>query len=166
MILDKFFKVGTQKAFFTGDESARNDPDLAFIPNQFWMQWQQLQQAAKQAASAPPGGGGGDAPPPGDGGGGGGGEEQVDPNGQAPNANQASTTEPSSAPQAESGEDLTRSIDQALFTLSKSEKDMPVSKRKLLAAQKLTVEAFRKGLTDEWMALAAEVVEIANGHAE
>ena len=159
-ILDKFYTVGEQKAFFTGDESARNDPDLQYIPNQFWFNWQQMQQAASQTQPSPSGEGG---PPQGGGGPpGGGGEEQVNPEGKAPNANQASDTEPSSAPQAESGEDLTRSIDQALFTLSKSEKDMPQSKRKLLAQQKMMIAKFRKEMEGDLEQALGEVLDIAN----
>jgi hypothetical protein len=164
-VLDKFFTIGVQKAYFTGDESARSDPKLDYIPNAFYFQNLQLMQAASQPQPGADGGGGDPGGQPGDSQGNSGVEEQP-PGGQAPNANQAGGTEPAEAPQAATGEDLTRSIDQALFTLSKSEKDMPLSKRKLLLQQKMTIEAFRKGLTDEWVTLAAEVLDIADGHVK
>lgn len=164
-VLDKMYTVGQQKAFFTGDESARTDPRLDFYPNPFYFQHMQMMQADKQAQMAAQGGGApggqGEASPGQEGA-----PEVVDPTGQAPNANQASGMDPSGAPKAETGEDLTRSIDQALFALSKSENNMPMSKRKLLYQQKMIREKVVKELDEDFKVLIGEVLSVAQNQVK
>jgi hypothetical protein len=150
------------------------DPQFDYVRDPFWFQMQQLndqrqqmaaqQQAQQQQAAA----GGGD---------------QADPNSDQPNAPGTTDSAPEpdagggddsgpktekqkdsqagqGAPQAQPaqpGEDLTRSIDQALTMLSKSEKDLPESKRKLLAQHRMTMVRLRSGLDEELRAAAREI---------
>lgn len=167
-VLDKLFTVGQQKAFFTGDESARNDPTLAFYPNQFWFQWQQMlmqkQQMEQQAQqmemqaqqqAAQPQQIEGQTPDGQD-------PAQVEQNnleGQAPNANQAQDTSPASAPEPPT-EDLARAIDQAMYTLTKSEREVPKSKRNLLLQQKLLIEKALKELEKDSEEAIASILKI------
>ena len=158
-ILDKYVPVGMIIENFFGVEGASKDPGLQYYRDSFWFQMQakllqqqqmqqQAQMAQQQAAQGqPPGGppgddggdkGGGDKPPPG---GSGGGQE---------------------APQQEQpGSDLTRSLDQAITMLTKSEAQLPLSKRKLLHQHKETVERFMQGWEKDLEAATKEILAVA-----
>ena len=121
-ILDKFLTVGYQKEMFFGVKGAAQDPTLAFVPNPFWFQWQQVldarQQMQQQAAmGAPPDGGA----PGGDSGGGGGGAPPQ-PDNTAKNSPQADN--PSDGTESQNGAQAAgnalNSIDAASKSLGKS----------------------------------------------
>ncbi len=179
-LLDKYFTVGQIMERFCGVKDASKDPELAYMRDPFWFQFQQLKQAQQQMAqqqqqaqqAAAQG-----LPPPGQGGGGGDSGSGDDGGGAAPQegsggptaggANQGdaqgSGTE-GSAPggaQDDSGEDLSRSIEQVIDVLSKGERHLPPSRRRLLHQQNVTItkamEHFEKDLAD----MNKEVLEIA-----
>jgi hypothetical protein len=123
-IVTSFKTQGEILEEFFGVEGASKDPNWAYVANPFWFQWQQLKmeqqqmaQAQQQAAQQPPGGGDGSKGPPGQGGGG---------------QDQGGDAVPKVEPGAQNDEDLTRSVDQAIGVLTKGEKDLPPSKRRLL----------------------------------
>jgi hypothetical protein len=156
-ILDKYITVGEILEFFFDREGASKDPRWNYVRDPFYqaqqqmlMQQQQMaqqqQMQAQQAAQGPSG------PPPDDGGGQGGG--QPAPEGSPGPGNEPAMTEKqktaaveeaSASPSGPPAEDLTRSIDQALGLLSKAEKQLPASKRKILAKQKTLLSEFMTG---------------------
>ena len=144
--IDKYLTVGQIQESFLGKEGASKDPNMAYYRDPYWFQMQQLimsskqsanqQQAEQQAAEAgeqandvkqPPKQLGSDA-------------GQQDAPSQAngsPDAGQAPPT------------DLSRSIDQALEVLSKSEEDLPPAKRHILDKHRKTVASFMDGFTKD-----------------
>lgn len=166
-IIDKYLPVGQVMEHLLGVQGASKNPQLQYIRDPFWFQWQQLQmqmqqmqmqqqQMQMQAQQGQQG------QPPSD-------AQQGPPQEgeQPPQGQEAGPEQSPEQPQEGSrpAEDLTRSIDQALSLLSKSEKQLPPSKRRLLAQQKKTVDHFLKGweedvakATDEILRLAARTV--------
>ncbi len=154
--VDKYRTVDDIRVHFLGLPS---DPSFAYVRDPFWFQMQQLQQQAQQmqqqaqaeqqqaAQGAAPGGG--DQP-----GGGGGGDDQGGGDQQ----------------QQQPGEDLSRSLDQALQILSKgggltkSERNLTPSRRKLLAQQRITIERLRTGLESDLREATKEILAEAEKH--
>lgn len=186
-ILDKYVPVGEILEFFFDRKGASQDPQWGYVRDPFWfnqqerllqqqqmqLQQQQMQaQAAAQAVGAPPpeggggpgdGGGGGGAPPP-DGGGAPQGEAAKPdrPENSTENQKNQAVEEASASPG--DGADLTRSIDQALGAidiLSKSEAQLPPSKRKLLRHQKVLIQDFLKGWSTDAAEAQREILDIA-----
>lgn len=185
-LLDKYFTVGQILERFCGIKGATKDPQLAYFRDPFWFQFQQLQQQAQQMqmqqqqaqqAQAqglpPPGQGGGGGGPPGSGGG-----DSEDSSGgqgasggpQAGGGNQGDASEGStdgSAPggSQDAGEDLSRSIEQVMDLLSKSdgEKHLPPSRRRLLHQQDQTVKKFMASLEKDLQDMSKDVLDIAKG---
>lgn len=136
-ILDKYFTVGQIKARFFGDKKAEKDPSLAYYRDAMWLQWQEVLnqrqmmeiQQEQIAMAQDQGGSPGQSGPPQAGNvpeNGGGKEGNGEPNQQAV--------------QPEGEElDLSRGIDQLIGTLSKSEKQLDPSKRRLLAQHRAVV---------------------------
>jgi hypothetical protein len=149
-LLDKYFTVGQILERFCGVVGAGAKPELAYMRDPFWFQMQQIQQQAQQMqaqaqqqAMQPqqPGG-----PPPGDG----------------QQAAQPPPQEQSQAPaEGEEDGDITSSLDQVIDMLSKSEKHLPPSRRRLLHQQRRLVDdgiaAFRKDLEK----LGDEILDVA-----
>lgn len=183
-ILDKYVPVGEILEFFFDRQGASQDPQWAYVRDQFWVgnqqrndQMQQMQQqmamqqqqmAAGGAPPQDPGGGGG---PPQDGGGappGGSGEmsegaKPTQPENQTEHQKTDAVQEASASPG--DGQDLTRSIDQALGAidfLSKSEAQLPPSKRKLLQHQKMLVADFMRGFAEDAKEAQLEIIGIAD----
>jgi hypothetical protein len=124
MVLDNHsgLFVGEIAAHFLGRPELKDRPDLQYVRDPLWFQYQNLllqQQQAQQPQQPQEGG-----------------EE----------GEKTTKTEDS---------DLTRSIDQAIGLLSKSEAQLPPSKRRLLAQHKATVDHFIRG----WEADVAEATE-------
>ncbi len=156
MVLDKYVRVGAIIEKFFGVHGASKAQDLQYYRDPFWFQWQQLmmqmqqmqmqmQQAqAQQAGGQPPSGEGG--PPP-EGGGEPQPKEQEQPQGK------------------EEEGDLSRSLDQLIGTLNKSEAQLPPSKRRLLTQQKRVV----KEVMDKWEAdskkAIGEILDVVAQHA-
>ena len=139
-ILDKSgIMVGEQLEHFFGIKGAKERPDLQYVRDPFWFQYQQLLQAQQQAEAQaqqpqqPQGGGEGQEGQP---------QQQV------------------------KDSDLTRSIDQAIGLLSKSEAQLPPSKRRLLLHHKRTVEHFLDGWQKDIAEATKEIVKIADQHVE
>lgn len=124
--------VGEIAAHFLGRPDLKDRPDLQYVRDPMWFQFQQLQQAAQQAQQPQQPEGGGDG-------------------------QQTSKTEDS---------DLTRSIDQAIGLLSKSEKQLPASKRRLLAQHKATVEHFLQGWEDDVKEATEEILRAVDSKLE
>jgi hypothetical protein len=183
-IIDKYIPVGQIVEKFFGVEGASKDPNLQYLRDPFWFQFQQLQQAQQQmqqqaqaqqqqaAAGGPPGGGegGGD-----DGGGEGGGDDKAPAGGEegdAPGQQEQTPTDASEQPteagappqQPDQGQDLTRSIDQAIGLLTKSESSLPRSKQKLLAQHRQTLQHFQRGLADETRLATKEILAVVEQH--
>lgn len=172
-IVDKYVTVGTILEKFFGVEGATKDPQYAYVRDQFWFQWQQMQmqqqqmqqqaqmqqQQAAQGGGAPPpdgGGGGGGAPPPsGEDGGGGGGEEATQ---------QQAQEESQQAAQQAAGE-ISSGVDQAEAML-KSEAALNPVQKKALAQHRATVAKFQKFWEDDSRAALAEIARAATQDVE
>lgn len=140
-ILDKFYTVGQIKEFWFGEKDASKDPKWAYVRDEFWMQWQQQQQAQQQA------------------------QAQAQQQAQQPqNPSQGPQDAPQSTQTQDQGEDLTRSLDQAIGLLSKSEAQLPPSKRRLLHQQKATIQHFLDGWEDDLKQATKEILEVAEMH--
>ena len=169
-LVDKYCTVGEIDEFFRGIQGASKDPQKQYKRDPFFFQWLEFQaqmQAAQQQAQnpQPPGGGGGDS------GGGGGGEEggQQEGGGQpAETEKQKSADAQSPAPGAGSaqpeqpGEDLSRSLDQVVNILSKSEANLPASKRRLLAQHRQTVEHALKQFEADLKSMQGDIMDVAD----
>ncbi len=175
-ILDKYKTVGEILEFFFGIEGASKQPQWAYVRDPFWFQWQQLQmqqqqmqqQAAMQQQQAAQGG-----PPPEDGGGGQGGggqEEGGDGGGQpggsdtggSPNPAQTENQKSAAAEKSSGGGDLSTAADQAMGALSKAEKDLPPSKRRILQQHKMMVEDFLKGWERDQHEAVKDILDLAS----
>ncbi len=177
-ILDKYYTVGQIKEHFMGIVGASKDPQWNYVRDPFYfqnlqlqMQMQQAQAQAEQAkqqaqqggagggqgGQGAPGGAGGGAPPqgPSDGG-----QDQQEASGVA-----SGTADQSGGEQEAPGTDLTRSIDQAIAVLTKSESQLPTSKRVLLAQHRKTMDKFRRGLEDDIRLATREILDIAGKHS-
>lgn len=127
--------VGEIAAHFFGRPDLKDRPDLQYVQDPMWFEYQNLlmqQQQAQQAAQQP------QQPP-------------TDANG-----NPTAQTQES---------DLTRSLDQAIGLLTKSEKQLPPSKRRILAQHKATVEHFIKGWEEDVKAATDEILKLAESQA-
>lgn len=187
-IVDKYLTVGEVKEVFFGIAGASQDPDLQYYRDEFWFNFQQLkdqrqqmamqmQQAQQQAAQ-----GGG---PGGGGGGGGAPNSQQDPGEGVSDTDQAggdddgpASKKPYDAPSeqqktaqaqqasAGGGEDLTRSIDQAIAVLTKGEDQLPPSKRRLLAQHRLTLKQAVETWEEDLRRATSEIVGVAEKHVK
>ncbi|NDD54102.1 hypothetical protein EBZ39_09530, partial [bacterium] len=126
-VIDKYMPVGQIMEHFLGVEGAAKNPGLQYIRDPFWFQWQQLQMQQQQMQMQM--------------------QQQMQQQqqmqaaqgqqGQPPKEGQPQaegSPQPESAPEQNGppAQDLTRSIDQALEALTKSEKQLPPSKRRIL----------------------------------
>jgi hypothetical protein len=145
-ILDSYINVGEIMEHFLGVEGASKDPRFQYLRDPFFFQWQQLQmqqeqmaqqaQQAQQAAQQPQG-----QPQPGQPGQG----QPQDPQ------------QPQQEPQ-----DLTRSADQLLEMLNKSEAQLPAGKKRLLHHQRKIVEHALSEFEKDSKSVIDEILEAAN----
>jgi hypothetical protein len=166
-ILDKYVPVGKIIEKFFGVEGASKDPRFDYCRDPFYfqniqlqmqqqqMQMEQQQQAAQQQAAAQQGQqpqegqpqGGGEGQPPE---GGGGQSQEGQPQGQEA--------------QPEQGGELSQGVDGALQDMSKSEAQLPPSKRRLVVQQRKTI----KHVMDAWEADArqaiGEILDVVEKH--
>jgi len=144
-IHDKFHYVDDLRQEFLGmppDESFRYPRDPFWFQNKQLVQQDQANQIAAQQGQAPGGGGddkGGGGKPPGGGG---------DAGGSAPAGAPDQDASPDGLAPQPPGDDLTRSIDQAMHILSKGEQQLPSSKRKRLIHHKAMIEALVQSLDE------------------
>lgn len=159
-IVEHFFTPGQPK-----------DPQLHYIRDPFYFQWlqlqmqmQQMQQQAQQAAQQPQPAPGGDAGGPPDKGGGD--DKQPDAGGAgaapaapAPDAGGGTDQQPQ-----QPGEDLARSLDQALGMLTKSEHALPQSVKLALAQTRLMVDKLKTGIENDAREATKGILDIAKQH--
>jgi len=138
--INSLFTVGEILEKFCGREGASKDPSLAYRRDQYWfsqvnnlMQQQQMQAQAQQAQAQAAQGGQPSQGPDGKG---------QPPEGGAPPQGGQGQAQP---PQQEES-DLTRGLDQLMGLLTKTEKQLTPSKRRVLAQQRKTV----KSTMDKW----------------
>lgn len=167
-VVDKYCYVDDIRVRFLGLPS---DPSFKYPRDPFWFQLQQLQQAAQQAAQQPPPGqdgggddsGGDDAPKSGD-------KKPAagkDDSGETPENYTEDQKGQQPGPDGQlkqPGEDLTRSIDQAIAVLTKGEQNLPMSKRKLLVQQRLTIDRLRLSMENELRDAKKVILEEAAKH--
>jgi hypothetical protein len=174
-VLDKYVPVGQILEFFFGIEGASKDPQWAYVRDPFWFQMQQMVQQAQaqqqqaQAQAEQQQAGAVNPQPDGDGGGGGGGDSGG--GGGAPAGEAAKPTQETSQTETQKSEasdeasagggDLSTSADQALGALSKAEKQLPPSKRRLLTQQKMMMEDFMKGWDADMREATKDVLNVA-----
>ncbi len=180
-ILDQHFTVGEIEEYFMDRVGASKDPQLAYRRDPFFFQWiqlqQQMQQAQQQAQMQQAQAGQGPAP----------GAEQGEsagvsdegsPGGNAPAMDAETDKQKSdkakdalgqdtSKPDVNTGstgEDLTRSIDQAIGVLTKSEAQLPPSKRRILAQHKAVLKQAMDGWAEEQRLATQAILDIAEHH--
>lgn len=168
-VLDKYVPVGIILKEFFGIEGADKDPQFSYLRDPFWFQWQQLQlqaqQAAQQQQAAAQQQQAGNVAPGDDQGGGGAPEDDTGTGESAKPTQETSKTEKQKSSDVEKssasggGQDLSRSLDQAIGLLSKSESQLPPSRRDLVARQKLLVTDFVKGWQADVDAANAEILK-------
>lgn len=179
-IWDKYLTVGAILEKFFGMQGASQDPTLNYRRDPFWfqqvqlqmqqqqmqMQQQQMQMQQQAGAAGPPegggddGGGGGAGGPP-SGGDEGGGEQSSGGDAKTEKQKTADVQEASASP-AQPAEDLTRSIDQAIGLLTKSESQLPPSKRKLLAMHKKLIDNAVKGWQEDSKSAINDILAVAD----
>jgi hypothetical protein len=171
-ILDKYVPVGVILEHLFGMEGASQDPQWAYVRDPFFMQQQQridqmkqveqqqqaqaqqqAQGAAPQQGGSPDQSGGGAAPGPQG--------EAAKPTQESPPTEHQKTDQQAEA-SASGPTDLTRSLDQALVMLSKSEAQLPASKRKLLQHQRVMIDDFIKGWNDDLKEVNSEILTMAD----
>jgi hypothetical protein len=150
--LDAYFTVGEILEHFCGRKDASKDPALAYRRDPFYFQQVQLQmqqqqmqmQAQQQQAQAAQG---------------------QDPNaqqGQDPNAQQGQ--QPQQDGQQAQAPDLTNGIDQVISMMSKSEAQLPPSRRRLLEQQRATVNRFMLHMEKDLEKLSDTILDVAELH--
>jgi len=173
-VLDKYVPVGVIMEEFFEVPGASKDPLYAYLRDPFYftqvqnlMQQQQLQQQAEQAKQAAAQGQPlpGQEGPPSDSGGDGGpaksreqhgaDREQVKEQGEQGGSDQSA---------GDQGQDLTRSIDQMIGLLSKSENQLPPSKRRLIAQQRKLVTSALEAWEKDSQDTLKEITDIALKH--
>ncbi len=138
--LDKLVPVGVIMEEFLGIEGASKDPRYDYLRDPFYFQQMQLMQAAQQAAAAPP------------------------PDGASPAAGGEGDAPPEQAA-GDGGEELTRSIDQAIGLLTKKEEQLPQSQRRLLHQHLKIMERFTQGLEADLKEATKDIVAAAKKQA-
>lgn len=120
MILDKYFTVGQIQEHFFGIEGAAQNPDFAYVRDQFWFNFKQMQeqkQAQEQALQ----------------------QQQIE--------QERAMLEPADPqPQSDDTENLARNEAILGQVLSKGEMNLSSGKRTLLAQHKVLVDNVMKGL--------------------
>jgi hypothetical protein len=166
-VQDKFLLVNDIRQKFFG---LAPDPRFDYVRDPFWFQNIQVQQAQQQAdqaaqqAQQPQDGGGGGAPPDGASAGG-----SASANDQAPDQGAGGEGAPEAGgatkvqqgQEGPPGQDLARSIDQALHVLSKAEEDLPPSRRKVVAQHRVMIDRLREGLQADLADATKEILEEA-----
>lgn len=141
-LLDSHFTMGQRLEWFCGVQGASKDPNWAYPRDPFWFQNQQMiNEKAQAAAGQPPGGGdgGGEGGPPQQG-------EEGDEGG--------------------GGGDLSTGIGQAIQMFSKSEAQLPPSRRRLLEQHTKTVDKAMEHMRRELADLTGSVISEASKHVK
>jgi hypothetical protein len=185
-VVDKYIPVGQIMEHFFGMKGAAARPDLQYVRDPFWFQYQTLIMQMQQAASQPPPGpdaggdggggppqdGGGGGGPPGDGGSGGGEKPETEKQKSAEMQDSESASSSGSPPAAgdSAGPNkvktgpLSTAVDQLMDTMGKSERQLSPAHRKLLAQQKLTVANALEGFREDQDRFLKEILDLAAAH--
>jgi hypothetical protein len=163
MVLDKYFSVGQIMEKFFGVKDAGKNPDLQYYRDPFWFQMQQLKQQAQQLQAQAQAAQQGEGGPPS--GGGGGGESSGGESGP-PAKESGGESEGGGEGGKEQESDLTTGIDQVINLLSKSEAQLPPSKRRLLAQHRKIVEDMLAGMEKDVQQSMKELLDVADKHAK
>jgi len=168
-ILDRYMTVGQILESFFGVAGAGKDPRLDYRRDEYWFrqvdvlnQKQQLeQQTQMQAQQAAQGGQPGQPAPQGsdvtqD-------AQQSAPQ-QGPDQSQNAPQQTAQPQQGPNQPDLSTGIDQLAGILNKSESQLPVSKRHLLAQQRLFISHAMSALEEESKLAIKEIAGIAKKH--
>ncbi len=149
-VLDKYWTVGQIKAFFFGDKKALDDPQWAYVRDQFWFSWQaqlmqmqQMQQAAQQPQGGPPPSGGGDDAGP-----------QSDKGTDNSEHQQMGTNQASN----QGGEGVAGDAQDIGTELSKAEAQLGPNQRRILQQHRFTVKSAMKLWAQEGKILTAKIV--------
>jgi hypothetical protein len=150
--------VGEIAAHFLGRPELAKRPDLQYVRDPMWFQWQQLMQAQQQMQMQ---------------------QQQMAQQQQAEAQQQQAAAQPGQDQQQDpqqgqqqpqqqegQGEELTRSLDQAIGLLTKSEKQLPPGKRKLLAQHKATVARFMDAWEKDIQDASAKILELAEAETK
>lgn len=182
-ILDQHFTVGEIEEHFMDRKGASQDPSLQYRRDPFWFQYQQLmqqqqqmqQQAQAQQQQAQGGeqsaaAGASQTKPEGV-------SDEASPDQSAPmdaetdkaksdKAKNALGQDPNKPEinTADTGEDLTRSVDMAINVLTKSEDQLPPSKRRILAQHRMVIKQAMEGWESELREASKEILAIADKH--
>lgn len=143
-ILDKYFFVGEIMEYFFGKKGAAQDQRFQYIRDPFFFNWMQLMQAQQQAEQ----------------------QQQAAAQQQQAAAQQQQQQAQSDkdAKDKENETDLSRAADQAQGELTKSEAQLPPSKRRLVVQQKKLVDHIMKEWESESEKTLKEIVDIADHH--
>lgn len=140
-ILDKYFTVDEiLEQFCDRKLTPEQKAQLNYRRDPFFFQFLQLQQQAQMAqqqAQAQ--------------------AQQPGPDGQPP---QGGGGQPQPQPDQGGGDQLARSIDQAMMALTKSERQLPPGRRKLLAQQRATSEFIMRGFLRDAQETTAQIADV------
>lgn len=173
-VWDKYLTVGQILEYFFEVKGASQNPQWAYVRDPFWFQWQQLQMQAQQAQQQAEAGAdqqqgaaaGADTGGSDDGGGDSGGDDSgggSDGDSKTEKQKTADSESSSAAPEASPpAQDLSRSLDQAIGLLSKSEKQLPPSKKRLLAVHKRFLDNVMKGWDEDVEQATKEILGVAD----
>ena len=117
-VVDKYFLVGEILEFFFGIEGASQDPRFQFVNNPNWFQWQTMQME----------------------------KEQMQQQQQAQQQQAQQQQGQQQQQQQEQQGDLTNTVDQFAGMMSKSEQQLPSSKKMLLHHQRQVIQHVLHGL--------------------
>src|SRR5690606_8280591 len=164
-IIEKYLTFGEIQEYFFGKKDASKDPNKQFYQNPMFFQWLQFQmqmqqfqmqmqqfqmaqqqmmmqqEAMQQQAAGMQAQAGAEEPPP---------EEELPP--------------PEEEETSEEEDDIVSGVDQLLTMLSKSEKNMPINKKKLIAQHTLTVKRMMEKFQKESQQMLAELTNLAIKH--
>lgn len=130
--------VGEIAAHFLGRPELKDREDLQYVRDPMWFEFQNLSLQKKQMEMAAQQA-----------------QQQPAP-GQPPQQGEGQ--------EAAQESDLTRSIDQAIGVLTKAEKQLPPSKRRLLAQHQKTVDTFLRGWEKDSKETIKEILKVAGQH--
>lgn len=136
-VIDKYFLVGDVLEYFFGIEGASKDPRFQYVNNPMWFQWQQMQMEMQQM--------------------------QMQQQQQQQQQQQAQMQQQEGQQEQQEGQgDLTRSVDQLAGVMSKSEQQLPASKKLLLHHQRQVIQHVLKGFEDDAAKATKEIAGIVD----
>lgn len=133
-IVEKYLTVGEILEHFFGRRGAKEDPSLAYIRDPFWFQYQQMLMQVQQSQQAQ----------------------------QAPQGQQSGGEPSGPSPDGSGQQGLAASADQAMQAMSKSEAQLGINHRRILAQHRKTVEDILKSWRSDSKKAAAELKRLTS----